>query len=249
MWHVTPEHDMWEIVGGEYSLKISTPQFLWLGIDSILKILNKKITQWMNEWMSEKSVCRRAPATQSLLNMQKKWKSDITSTLSEHADPLTKMIKDGQYLVSSVTALSQGKTLTMHSNQHGHGIGCMVSIHKRHPIQYIVMLWRVRKKSIQKTNNLVMESYTIKWLTDNVLQDIFYKPCCPQINWITSYHPQKSLKASKPNIGNFKPQHWDTDYFDVELDIDTDMEAAHGWNFNIIWLQFLRPCIRSAINA
>ena len=79
----------------------------------------------------------------------------------------------------------------------------------------------------KKRKNPVMESYTIKWLTGNMLQDIFYTPCCPQINWITSYHPQKSLKAPKPNIGNFKPQDWDTAYFDVELDIDTDV-----WNFN-----------------
>ena len=47
MWHVTP--DMWHTVGGEHSLKISAPQLLRFGIDIVLKILNKRITQGMNE--------------------------------------------------------------------------------------------------------------------------------------------------------------------------------------------------------
>ena len=48
-WHVTPDtwhitHDMWHMVGGEHSLKISAPQLLQFGIDSVLNILNERIT-------------------------------------------------------------------------------------------------------------------------------------------------------------------------------------------------------------
>ena len=35
---------MWHMVGGEHSLQISAPQFLQFGIDSVLKILNERIT-------------------------------------------------------------------------------------------------------------------------------------------------------------------------------------------------------------
>ena len=35
--------DMWHMVGGEHSLKMSAPQLLRFGIDSVLKM-----TQWMN---------------------------------------------------------------------------------------------------------------------------------------------------------------------------------------------------------
>ena len=45
--------DMWHMVGGERSLKISAPQLLWFGIDSVLKILNKRITDSINECMDE----------------------------------------------------------------------------------------------------------------------------------------------------------------------------------------------------
>ena len=38
MGHVT--HDMWHIVVGERSLKISTPKLFWFVLDSVLKILN-----------------------------------------------------------------------------------------------------------------------------------------------------------------------------------------------------------------
>ena len=41
-WHVT--YDTWHMVGGEHSLKISAPQLLRFGIDSVLKILNKRIS-------------------------------------------------------------------------------------------------------------------------------------------------------------------------------------------------------------
>ena len=40
---------MWHMVGSEYSLKISGPQLLRFGIDSVLKIPNERITQWINE--------------------------------------------------------------------------------------------------------------------------------------------------------------------------------------------------------
>ena len=46
-WHMTC--DMGHKVRGEHSLKISAPQLLWFGIDSVLKILSKRITQGMNE--------------------------------------------------------------------------------------------------------------------------------------------------------------------------------------------------------
>ena len=41
-WHMTC--DMWHIVGGEHSLQMSAPQLLRFGIDSVLKILNERIT-------------------------------------------------------------------------------------------------------------------------------------------------------------------------------------------------------------
>ena len=41
-------HDMWHMVGGEHSLKISAPQLLLFEIDSVLKILNKRMTDWIN---------------------------------------------------------------------------------------------------------------------------------------------------------------------------------------------------------
>ena len=56
------------MVGGEHSLNISAPQLLWFGIDSVLKILNERITQSMNELMNHESVYRTAPATPGLLN-------------------------------------------------------------------------------------------------------------------------------------------------------------------------------------
>ena len=41
--------DMWHMVGGEHSLKISAPQLLWFGIDSTLNIFPQTMTQLMNE--------------------------------------------------------------------------------------------------------------------------------------------------------------------------------------------------------
>ena len=49
MWLVTP--DIWHVTqgGGEHSLKISDPQLLRFGIDSVLKIPNKSNTDLINE--------------------------------------------------------------------------------------------------------------------------------------------------------------------------------------------------------
>ena len=63
-WHVTPA--IWHMVGGEHSLKISAPQLLLFGIDNVLKILNERITEWMNF----KAVYRTAPATPGLLSLK-----------------------------------------------------------------------------------------------------------------------------------------------------------------------------------
>ena len=44
--------------GGDHSLHISAPQLLPFGIDSVLKILNERITQLMNQSMNDKGVFR-----------------------------------------------------------------------------------------------------------------------------------------------------------------------------------------------
>ena len=55
------------MVGGEHSLKISAPQLLWFWIDSVLKILNERITQSINQPMYHEGVYRTAPDTPGLL--------------------------------------------------------------------------------------------------------------------------------------------------------------------------------------
>ena len=40
---------MWHMVWDEKTLKISDPELLRFGMDSVLKILNKRITDSMNE--------------------------------------------------------------------------------------------------------------------------------------------------------------------------------------------------------
>ena len=50
-WHLTPDtcnltHNMWQMVGGEHSL-------LPFGCNDILKIWRKRITDWMNEWVTK----------------------------------------------------------------------------------------------------------------------------------------------------------------------------------------------------
>ena len=57
------------MLGGELSLKVSAPQLLWIRIDNVLKIQNKRITESMNEFINYKGVYRTAPATQGLLKM------------------------------------------------------------------------------------------------------------------------------------------------------------------------------------
>ena len=54
---------MQHMVGGEHSLKMLALTLLRFGIDSVLKILNKRITQSVND----KGVYRPAPATPGLL--------------------------------------------------------------------------------------------------------------------------------------------------------------------------------------
>ena len=54
-WHVS--RTMWRMVRGEHSLKISAPQLLQIGIKSVLKILNKRMTKWMNDLINETQRC------------------------------------------------------------------------------------------------------------------------------------------------------------------------------------------------
>ena len=67
MWYVT--RDMWHLVVAEVFLNVLAPQLLWFGIDSVLKILNKKMTQSMNHFiaMSDEGVSRAAPAEPGLV--------------------------------------------------------------------------------------------------------------------------------------------------------------------------------------
>ena len=62
---------MGHMVGGEHSIQISSPQLLWFGKDSVLKILHERITNSMNEpinqWINDKGVYRTAAATSGLL--------------------------------------------------------------------------------------------------------------------------------------------------------------------------------------
>ena len=53
------------MVGGEHFLKISVLKLFRFGIDSVLKILNERMTEQMNY----KGVYRTAPATPGLLNI------------------------------------------------------------------------------------------------------------------------------------------------------------------------------------
>ena len=49
-WHVT--HNMWHVTHGggvEYALKMAAPQLFQFWIDSVLKILNRRMTEWINE--------------------------------------------------------------------------------------------------------------------------------------------------------------------------------------------------------
>ena len=59
------------MVGGEHSLKISAFELLLFGIESVWKILNKRITNSVDELISYKIVYRTAPATPGLLILLK----------------------------------------------------------------------------------------------------------------------------------------------------------------------------------
>ena len=72
------------MVGGEYSLKITAPQLLQFGIDSVLKILNKRITEWMND-INYKGVYRTAPATLALLISQMELERIISHSVSQNS--------------------------------------------------------------------------------------------------------------------------------------------------------------------
>ena len=39
-----------------------------MGIHDVRKILRKRIVGWLDDWMNDKDVCRKAPATLGLLN-------------------------------------------------------------------------------------------------------------------------------------------------------------------------------------
>ena len=69
--HITPDmlhvtRGMRHMVGGEHSLKISAPNLLRFGMDSVLEILNKRITYQMNELIINEGVYRTALATRGL---------------------------------------------------------------------------------------------------------------------------------------------------------------------------------------
>ena len=57
---------MWHMVGGKHSLKVSAPQLLCIMIDSVLNILNLRITEMINESINYEPVCRTAPAAPGL---------------------------------------------------------------------------------------------------------------------------------------------------------------------------------------
>ena len=56
------------MVKGKHFLKISALQFFRFGIDSVLKILNKRITESMHELINDGGDCITASATLGLLS-------------------------------------------------------------------------------------------------------------------------------------------------------------------------------------
>ena len=91
-WHLTPDTgrltpNMWQMVGGEHSLHISAPQLLRFGIDSVLKILNERISLWMNKLINYEGVYRTAPATAGLLKVVRKFRRKEFITLTENDMP------------------------------------------------------------------------------------------------------------------------------------------------------------------
>ena len=59
------------MVGGEHYVKISASQLLRLGIDSVLHILNERMTyQSINQLINKENVYRTASATPGLVKSQ-----------------------------------------------------------------------------------------------------------------------------------------------------------------------------------
>ena len=46
-------HDMWHVIGGEHSLKISAPQLLRGEKDSVLKIGRNRMSDWLAELITK----------------------------------------------------------------------------------------------------------------------------------------------------------------------------------------------------
>ena len=65
------------VVGGEHCLNISGPWLYWFGIYDVLKIGRKSNS--LTELMSDKFVCRTAPATLGLLSIRRYKPSDAIS--------------------------------------------------------------------------------------------------------------------------------------------------------------------------
>ena len=55
------------MIGGEHSLKFSAPHLFRFGINSVLKILNKRMTDLINELMNYECICKTAPFSPGLL--------------------------------------------------------------------------------------------------------------------------------------------------------------------------------------
>ena len=54
---------MWHMVGGEHSVKIWASQLLRFGIESVLKVLNKRITYLFDQLIIYKGIYKTALAT------------------------------------------------------------------------------------------------------------------------------------------------------------------------------------------
>ena len=81
------------MVGGEHSLKMSASQLLRFGIDSVLKILNKRITQLINQSINQGRRClqnspgytRSVKYVRDLLSIHKKMGLIDVSSLAQYS--------------------------------------------------------------------------------------------------------------------------------------------------------------------
>ena len=73
MWHMT--HVRWEEVN--LLSKFQLYSSLLSGNEGLLKIFSQRISQSLNGWISDKGVCRTAPATPALL------KRELTASLAD----------------------------------------------------------------------------------------------------------------------------------------------------------------------